>query len=96
MANYVIIARRETNDSSLAVAVDAVLREHFPGYIVEADADLFVFSTSMPPGQLPQYFQSVEVRLSDVFLIIELGSYSFQFNSGSDFYRELEERLGKP
>ena len=94
MANFAIIAQREPNDDSLAIAVDAILSEHFPGYISESDAGLFVFSTDMLPEEISTYFEHLELELSDTLLILELGRRAIQLASGSDFFRELETRLG--
>ncbi|MCE0523593.1 MAG: hypothetical protein LV480_11860 [Methylacidiphilales bacterium] len=93
MKNYAIVVHRAPDDTTLAEAIENILLEHFPNFISEADAGLYVITTDMSPENIRVFFEHIELVLSDTLLLIELGHHAVQFQSGSDFFRELEVRL---
>jgi len=93
MKNYAIVVHRSPCDDTLATEIENILSEHFPDYISEAEAGLYVITTDMPPENIFAFFEHIELALSDTLLLLELGHYAAQFRSGSDFFRELQVRL---
>lgn len=94
MKHYLIIFREDGPRTIRSDRLDEIVRREFPGCLCEYDTGINVISTSRSADEVLKAISPDDgISLSDVLMVLELGATGAVGCAGSDFVRELGQKI---